>query len=125
MDIAGCFNCVDPKHMLKDCKKPLNASRAAAKKPEYFKQKDSSENSVQLVLADPCKQLDGISPGDDSEDGSRSDPNDVELLQATLHGYMESEESGDPAPAISHPEIESNKVLDAHEIFVLNSSCST
>lgn len=66
--------------MLKDWKKPLNAYRATNKRLEYFKQKDSSKHKVCLVLADLCKQLDETSTGDDSEDGSRFEPNDVEIF---------------------------------------------
>lgn len=40
LDIASYFNCGDPKHKLKDSKKPLNASKAAAWKFEYFKQEE-------------------------------------------------------------------------------------
>lgn len=39
LSISGCFNCDDRSHMLKDCPKPRNVARAAARRLEYLRKK--------------------------------------------------------------------------------------
>lgn len=58
LSISGCIN-RDGKHLLNDCSLPLNASRAAARKMEYYAKKTATKPIVvHHVLADPCEQLD-------------------------------------------------------------------
>lgn len=55
--IAGCFSRNDPDHLLKDCDKPLNISRASKRKLEYLtKRKTSNANLLILFLL--CYRLD-------------------------------------------------------------------
>lgn len=51
LTIAGCFNCDDPKHLLKDCPKPINTVKATRNKVSYFDKKTKGGRaSVAAVL---------------------------------------------------------------------------
>lgn len=82
LDIVGYFNCGDLDHMLKDCRKPFNASNAGAKKLEHYNRKDSGNHTVHLVLADLFKQLDGLSCDNDARDDDQPERDDLEIFQA-------------------------------------------
>lgn len=57
--ISGCFNCDDPNLLVKNCRKPLNVAKAAARKLEYYSKKDKTrDHAVHVVLEEPCTQLD-------------------------------------------------------------------
>lgn len=58
LDLMGCFNCDDPNHTLNDCKRPVNAARAAQRRLEYYSKKQKKNASVQQVLYELCSQLD-------------------------------------------------------------------
>lgn len=66
LSVQGCFNCDAPGHLFRDCPKPRNSARAAARKIEYYSKKDSTKSAaVYHVLSDLCSQLD-LSPGENS-----------------------------------------------------------
>lgn len=51
LSIAGCFNCDDPKHLLKNCPKPIDAIRATQRKVAYYDKKTKGGRaSVAAVL---------------------------------------------------------------------------
>lgn len=64
----GCFNCDGRDHMAIDCTRPNNYAQAGSRKLEYH-QNNRSLNSVHVILAHLCKQLDHetIIPEDETE----------------------------------------------------------
>lgn len=73
LSVLGCFNC-GCNHLLKDCDKPLNVAKAAAKKMEYYaKRAVSKPIAVHQVLADLCQQLDERDGSQNDEAGSTND----------------------------------------------------
>lgn len=54
--VAGGLDRDDPSHITKDCPKPRNFVRAAARKLEYL-QKKKTANSAHAVLALLCHQM--------------------------------------------------------------------
>lgn len=89
LSIAGCFNCGDPGHIMKNCPRPLNVAKAAASKIEYLNKKKSA-NAIHLVLASLCQQLDGPSLNEVEHD-------DAEIFMSilTLPPPPVSAETGD------------------------------
>lgn len=67
LSVMGCFNCDDPGNRAKDCTKPKDFAKAAARKIEYLK-KRRTNNAVHVVLAFLCEQLE-----DDDDDGGGED----------------------------------------------------
>lgn len=120
VDIAGWFNCGESDHFVKDCKKPMNAAKAAAKKLEYYGRKESMRHPVHLVLADLCQQIDSEPPSSDAvPDGESSD--DVEIFQAVLAGNATAEdEQNHPVALLPEPSLEVDS--DPNEIFVMTSA---
>lgn len=53
----GCFNCEAKDHYARECPRPLNLARAAARKLDYLNSK-KKVNAVHSVLADVCQQFD-------------------------------------------------------------------
>ena len=59
---------------MKDCTLPLNTSRAAARKMEYYSNKAATKPiAVHHVLADLCQQLDCDTKEDCEEESETSD----------------------------------------------------
>lgn len=56
LNIKGCFNC-DGNQLMRDCPKPIDTTRAATRKIEYYSKKHNTPHAVQTVLAKLCAQL--------------------------------------------------------------------
>lgn len=86
LSIMGCFNCDSPEHMARNCTQPKNFSKAAARKLEYH-QKKKTPNSVHVVLAHLCQQLDHEIHDDDDH----SDPiNDAQIFMNVVAGATDT-----------------------------------
>lgn len=90
LTIAGCFNCDDPKHLLKNCPKPVDAIRATKRKVEYYDKKtNGGRASVAAVLYQLTLQLNPTA----TVEGA-NDLEDV-LVCGTREGpYATTEETG-------------------------------
>lgn len=76
--IAGRFNCGSPGHMMNACPNPLNLTRAADRRIDYYDKKGGLTNTVHMVLADLCSQLqdtggDVVAAEEDNEEDSNKD----------------------------------------------------
>lgn len=81
LTISGCFNCDSPDHLAKDCPKPMNAAKAAARRLEYYRKKDVKRHAVHHVLAEFCRQMDDTGSNDSDEiEGD----NDVSIFLSAL-----------------------------------------
>ncbi|CDF36767.1 unnamed protein product [Chondrus crispus] len=98
LTVSGCFNC-GGNHLLRDCTLPLNTSRAATRKMEYYAKKaDTKPIAVHHVLADLCKQLDiGSVPEDDSEE--ETETTDITIFESILSGN----DTTDDVDSTEHP----------------------
>lgn len=56
LSLQGYFNCNSPDHMIRDRPRPINTARAAVRRLDY-KKKRKTENSVHVVLAELCRQV--------------------------------------------------------------------
>ena len=88
LTIAGCFNCDDPGHTMSQCPKPIDATKAAMRKMDYYARKGGKkDNSVHMVLLDLCQQLDEP-PGDPSDDiAENTEDNDREIFEELVNEY--------------------------------------
>lgn len=91
LSIMGCFNCDDAGHTMKDCPRPIDASKAAQRRLEYYSKKDSGKASAATVLFQLCTQLDAMLIGErtseaEDEDGGSGgcDEDDRQLFDALL-----------------------------------------
>lgn len=84
LSVAGCLNCGNPAHVLKDCPKPLNVAQAAARRLEYFNKKKKSTNAVHFILANLCRQLE-----DTHIKAEKEDSDDVEIFKGVAHALQE------------------------------------
>ena len=53
----GCFNCVDPSHVLKDCPNEVKLTRAAKSGLEYMECKNGKKINTDVFLFALCQQL--------------------------------------------------------------------
>lgn len=88
----GCFNFDDPDHMARECRHPKNFAKAAARKLEYFDKK-KTPNSVHVVLAYLCQQLDQDKSEYGSDTGEPS--NDADIFQNIVEESTYSNTAGD------------------------------
>ena len=91
LSVSGCFNC-GGNHLLRDCTLPLNTSRAAARKMEYYAKKaDTKPIAVHHVLADLCQQLDicGATNNDPEEETGQTD---LTIFESILCGNDTTED---------------------------------
>lgn len=64
LSIAGCFNCTEKHHVVKNCPKPLKIATAAANKQEYHAKKNGiGANGTHIVLAKFCFYLNTVNAG--------------------------------------------------------------
>lgn len=82
LDISGCFNFGASDHMLRKCKLPINAAKAATSRIEYYRKKNVSQPVVHLVLAYFCRQMDEEEDLNDVTDAA----DDWVLFQQALDG---------------------------------------
>lgn len=89
LSIAGCFNCDDPKHVLKDCPKPINTVKTTRNKVAYYDKKTKGGRaSVAAVLYQLALQV--------NPSATVSDANDLE--EVLIFGEPEDASSGGQAP---------------------------
>lgn len=112
LTVMGCFNCDDPAHMAKDCPHPKNFAKSAARLLEYHNKK-RTPNSVHLVLAQLCNQLDHAPSGMD--DDSTSSGDDAEIFQS-----MVSNHGGDEANAGAAGQAANPRADEQIDIFSVN-----
>lgn len=68
----GCFNCDDPKHMVNQCPKPFDSTRAAKRRMEYLAKKTGNSRNAHIVLFELCQQMDAQNL-DDSDNPKASE----------------------------------------------------
>lgn len=69
LSIAGCFNCDDPKHLLKNCPKPINTIKATERKVAYYDKKTKGGRaSVAAVLYQLALQVNPSATVGDAND---------------------------------------------------------
>lgn len=79
LSIAGCFNCDDPRHMLRDFSLSRNIGKSTVKKLEYFN-KRIFYNCSHMVLAAVFHHLDcSLAKVHETDD-------DAEILSALIAG---------------------------------------
>lgn len=85
LSITDFFNCDKQDHMIKDYSDPLNFTRAASSKLEYYiKRNDTPVYGIHMVLADLCNQLDsGEVQNDEQIDGQEQEP-DKQIFENLL-----------------------------------------
>ena len=86
LKIQGCFNC-DGNHLMRDCPKPIDTTKAATRKIEYYSKKHQSPHAVHTVLAELCSQLDTAQPPSDADDYE-----DHEVFQSIANNHICSNE---------------------------------
>lgn len=101
LSIAGCFNCDDPKHVLKNCPKPINTMKATERKVAYYDKKTKGgRTSVAAELYQLALQVNpSATVGDahDLEDAlifGRPDDGTTTVEEADAH-YVEGPEDQD------------------------------
>ena len=57
LSIMGRFNCGDPSHILKNCPKDVDLTRAAKGGLEYLEKKTGKKRNAHTVLFALCQQL--------------------------------------------------------------------
>eukprot|EP00171_Calliarthron_tuberculosum_P001155 IDg1155t1 len=122
--VMGCFNCDDPGHVIRNCPKKVDATRAAKKKIEYLEKKMGKRQSAHILLASLCLQLDAEQESDqDTRD--IADETDIDITEDALFGaivsYMESPDYLDAA----NKEVSINIVnssQESHEVPIYNTS---
>lgn len=57
LTVMGCFNCDDPGHMINQCPKPVDLTKAAKRKMEYLSKKTGRTRNAHMVLFELCQQL--------------------------------------------------------------------
>lgn len=93
LSVSGCFSC-GGNHLLKDCTLPLNTSRAATRKMEYYAKKaDTKPIAVHHVLADLCQQLD-IGGATNNGPEEETEPTDLTIFESILCGNDTTEDVG-------------------------------
>lgn len=104
LTIAGCLNCDNPGHTMRDCRAPVNTVRAAQRKLEYWSKKKAGKPVGAAILFSLCSQLDAM-VGAYGELHSASHPPDMESLEGeadepTLYRtlVMEMESNTQPSP---------------------------
>lgn len=93
LSITGCFNCGDPHHRAKQCPKPPDHARMAAKRIEYLKKK-KTPNAVHVVLAYFCDEMDDSDEGDG---GGAEDDNDLAIFNSLCSLDTETHQPEDNA----------------------------
>lgn len=78
LSLVGCFNCGEKSHFARDCTRPKNFAAAAARKIEYLQNK-KAPNTIHVVLADLCRQLD---TNEREENASEEDTDDAKIFRA-------------------------------------------
>lgn len=89
LKVAGCFNCGNPNHMMNKCDKPLNVARAASNRIEYYEKKGKQSNTIHMVLADLCMQLDqshNVVSDRQGGDASVNESDDREIFETLISG---------------------------------------
>eukprot|EP00171_Calliarthron_tuberculosum_P021509 IDg21509t1 len=90
LTVMRCFNCDDPNHTIKKCPKPIDITKAARKKIEYYSRKTGNSRNAHIVLFQLCNQLDEMldSPNDANhtclEDEASPELNEEDLFEALL-----------------------------------------
>eukprot|EP00171_Calliarthron_tuberculosum_P018035 IDg18035t1 len=84
----GCFNCDDPDHTINKCSKPINSTRAAKNKIEYYTKKTGNSRNAHIVLYQLCNQLDEAAEAlNMSSDGPNTD---IQLPEVTDNELFEA-----------------------------------
>ena len=85
LSVSGCFNC-GGNHSLRDCTLPLNTSRAATRKMEYYAKKaETKPIAVHRVLADLCQQLD-IDSAAEEDSEVETETTDMTIFESIISG---------------------------------------
>lgn len=81
LETDGCLICKDTNHLSPQCTLPMNTSKAAGRRLEYYHKNDTKKHAVHIVLTDLCRKLDA--GWNMSDDDSRDD---VQIFLSALHG---------------------------------------
>ena len=121
LKIQGCFNC-DGNHLMRDCPKPIDTTRAATRKIEYYSKKHNTPHAVHTVLAELCAQLDTAHlPCNENE------YNDHQVFQSIVNEqYQENEpeitDQDDIDDKLDNIVIEDTENDDLNTIYAVHSS---
>ena len=118
LSIMGCFNCIDPTHVLKDFSMEVNLMRAAISRLEYMERKTGKKRNAHAVLFALCQQLSENADKNSSAGGMEDEKEDYtdEELFSTLIAEVESD--------VRH--VESQEDEDVHlvsidlDVYMLN-----
>lgn len=91
----SCWNCGSPQHTLNRCTKPINTSRVAARKVQFYEKKFKGKNrndTAKQVLYELVRGLDELLNIDGSD--ASGDDNDAETyFESTLLDYSSDDET--------------------------------
>lgn len=85
LTFMGCFNCEEPGHMISQCPKPVDLTKAAKRRMEYLSKKTGRRRNAHVVLFEVCQQ---------TEAAQIESPSAKEISRADVH-VTEADENVD------------------------------